>query len=382
MAKHYHVRLLLLSFMILLLRVEVQANSSCQADQIMIKDPITGSIQCQDCLKCPPGEGLSVNCGDVITPSTPVQCKPCVLGETYSASFNTGACEDCANCGVYRETTKACTVTSKARCGRCKPSAYAEGMLGLCRPCSPCCNDGNDIIIPECQVAGVPTGMQCSYLRSDKCSALVTSSTSTTPSTPPPDQSTTPWWPSPSTTSTTETSPSSEPVVILNEDASPNVGLIAGSVVGGLSLVIPILVIAYYKVMRKRWKAFSMRIGVDKVENGAGQAQNREQGNDQEVNRDQTEDRVALPPGDLYQESLLPHPTQEEAGDNSPDKLGVQETKSRPPSCKSSLDSELYGSVKKYTDSSKVQGHSPLSVVSRKTTVTMIEVTDERVTSV
>ena len=45
------------------------------------------------------------------------------------------------NCGEYRETTKACTVTSKAECGRCKPGAYAEGMLGLCKPCSPCCYD-------------------------------------------------------------------------------------------------------------------------------------------------------------------------------------------------------------------------------------------------
>ncbi|CAH3046057.1 unnamed protein product [Pocillopora meandrina] len=79
------------------MNVSVQANSSCQPDQITIKDPKTGSIQCQDCLKCPPGKGLSVNCGDVITPSTPVQCKPCVLGETYSASFKAGGCEDCGN---------------------------------------------------------------------------------------------------------------------------------------------------------------------------------------------------------------------------------------------------------------------------------------------
>ena len=107
-----------------------------------------------------------------------MQCKPCVLGETYSASFKAGGCEDCGNCGEYRETTKACTVTSKAVCGRCKPGAYVEGMLGLCKPCSPCCNDGKDIIIPECQVPGVPKGMQCSYLRSNKCSAFVTSSIS------------------------------------------------------------------------------------------------------------------------------------------------------------------------------------------------------------
>ena len=308
--------------------VSVQANSPCQPDQITIKDPKTGSIQCQDCLKCPPGEGLSVNCGEVITPSTPVQCKPCVLGETYSASLKAGACEDCGNCGEYRETTKACTVTSKAVCGRCKSGAYAEGILGLCKPCSPCCNDGKDIVIPECQVPGVPTGMQCSYLRSNKCSALVTSTISPTPSTPQ-DQSITPWWPSSSTTSTEVISSPSEPAVNLIEENSPNVGVIAGSVVGGLLVAITILVVACRKVMRKRRKAT--------VEDGAGQTQNCEQGNYQEVTREQIEDRVFL-----HEDSPLPHPTQEEAGDNSSEKKGVQETTS-PLSGQNSLGKSITG---------------------------------------
>ena len=83
--------------------------------------------------------------------------------------------------------------------------------------------------------------------------------------------------------------------------------------------------------MRKRRKALSMRIGVVTVENGAGQTQNQEQENneeDEQVNREQTDDRVFLPNRDLYEESPLPHPTQEEAGDKSPEKKGVQETTS------------------------------------------------------
>ncbi|XP_066017355.1 tumor necrosis factor receptor superfamily member 4-like [Pocillopora verrucosa] len=289
-------QLFLFSLLSLLLHVSVQANSPCQPDQITIKDPKTGSIQCQDCLKCPPGEGLSVDCGEVITPSTPVQCKPCVLGETYSASLKAGACEDCGNCGEYRETTKACTVTSKAVCGRCKSGAYAEGILGLCKPCSPCCNDGKDIVIPECQVPGVPTGMQCSYLRSNKCSALVTSTISPTPSTPQ-DQSITPWWPSSSTTSTEVISSPSEPAVNLIEENSPNVGVIAGSVVGGL-LVLPSFSSLYHK-----YHTIS--------------------------------------------------------------------------------DSRLDGSVvKQYTKSSKKQVYSLPNVVTKTTTVTMVKVTDEKVTTV
>ena len=83
--------------------------------------------------------------------------------------------------------------------------------------------------------------------------------------------------------------------------------------------------------MRKRRKALSMRIGVVTVENGAGQTQNQEKENneeDEQVNREQTDDRVFLPNGDLYEESPLPHPAQEEAGDKSPEKKGVQETTS------------------------------------------------------
>ena len=83
--------------------------------------------------------------------------------------------------------------------------------------------------------------------------------------------------------------------------------------------------------MRKRRKALSMRIGVVTVENGVGQTQNQEQKNneeDEQVNREQIDDRVFLPNGDLYEESPLPHPTQEEAGDRSPEKKGVQETTS------------------------------------------------------
>ena len=138
------------------------------------RDKVTGESECVPCLKCPEGQGLSVNCGDVITPQTPIVCQPCVLGKTYSASNDPGACKDCENCGEYRETIKACTLTSKAVCGKCKVGAYPEGLLvGMCKPCSPCCNDGNDIVIPECQVPGVATGMQCTYLRSEKCRKVV-----------------------------------------------------------------------------------------------------------------------------------------------------------------------------------------------------------------
>ena len=133
---------------------------------------MTRSVQCYDCLKCPPGQGLSARCGEVISTKTPVGCKQCVLGETYSSAHEAGACKDCKNCSPYRETIKACTLTSEAVCGSCKIGTYKEPVLGMCSPCSPCCNDSKDIFVPECQVPGVPINMHCSILRATKCSKI------------------------------------------------------------------------------------------------------------------------------------------------------------------------------------------------------------------
>ncbi|XP_066017549.1 tumor necrosis factor receptor superfamily member 10B-like [Pocillopora verrucosa] len=148
--------------------------SSCPGNSITIWDSVTGQVQCQDCLVCPAAQGLSVDCGDIISPQTPIVCKPCELGRTYSSKSEAGACKSCMNCGEYRETISPCTLTSEAVCGtNCKLGAYPEDMLSMCRPCSACCNDTDDIIEPECQVPGVPKNKQCSELRSEKCSKVI-----------------------------------------------------------------------------------------------------------------------------------------------------------------------------------------------------------------
>ena len=149
-----------------ILDIVVETVALCPGDMITKRDKVTGEYECVPCLKCPAGYGLSVNCGDVITPQTPIVCQRCVLGKTYSPANEPGACKDCENCGQYQETIKACTLTSKAVCGKCKVGAYPDDLLPMCQPCSYCCNDGKDIVIPACQVPGVATGMQCTYLRS------------------------------------------------------------------------------------------------------------------------------------------------------------------------------------------------------------------------
>ena len=137
----------------------------------MVKDPVTGSVQCKDCLKCPAGEGLSVKCGDFIYSQTPLVCQPCVLDETYSSAYEAWACKDCKNCGPYRETTKACKLTSKAVCGKCKVGAYEEPLLSKCKPCSTCCNDDKDVVISQCQVPGTYPQMSSAVLQDQESAA-------------------------------------------------------------------------------------------------------------------------------------------------------------------------------------------------------------------
>ncbi|KAL9971831.1 hypothetical protein ACROYT_G018042 [Oculina patagonica] len=254
----------------------------CKVDSITVKDPVTGLVQCQDCLKCPAGEGLSVNCGDVITPKTPLACKPCVLGETYSSAYEAGACKDCENCGQYRETTKPCTLTSKAECGKCESGAYAEPMLGMCRPCSPCCNDGNDIVVPECQVPGVPTNTQCSYARSVKCSKMLAKAiiSTATPSVQT-NHSKVPSKVSSTATSAMVNSRPTEQLAKLPHGASPPREIIVGSVIGGVLLVfIPPLVIFCYCIVKRRI-ARKKANDLARVEADVGQRHKDEQGNDQ-----------------------------------------------------------------------------------------------------
>ena len=62
----------------------------------------------------------------------------------------------------------------------CKTGYYEEDMTGTCEPCSPCCNDGNDIREGECEVPAVPTSKQCSALRTKCNKAMSNVSESTT----------------------------------------------------------------------------------------------------------------------------------------------------------------------------------------------------------
>ena len=287
---------------------------------------MSGSVQCQDCLKCPAGEGLSVNCGDEIPSSTPIVCEACVLGETYSSAYEAGACKDCKNCGSYRETIKACTLTSKAVCGKCKIGAYEEPMLSMCKPCSPCCNDGKDIVISQCQVSGIPANKQCSFARSGKCNKVAnTASVSTVTPTVETNHSAVK-----STTSVTRpvlNSVRSDPIATLPYDASSSLtNVIVGSVfvVVFVVFILPLVFLIRY-VLVKRRKARKRVNDLALAETAVGERPEQVQGNDDQANAgEQNETDQPTSDADISEETTVPV---QESGHKSEDKAGIQETK-------------------------------------------------------
>ena len=235
--------------MMFVLRMSVSASPICPGSSITIQNPATGHVQCQKCLVCPAGQGLSVDCGDVITPQTAIVCKPCEQGMTYSSKSEAGACKTCTNCGEYRETIKSCTLTSNAVCGEnCTLGAYSEGIRGMCRPCSACCNDGNDYIEPKCKVPWVPKNKQCSDLRLKKCSEKIVNTTTVEE-----NHST-----SSTSTSTHTGLPVSPPVTrgVVRDSASTNdVSLPNGAIIGiviGVLLVALILAARFIYIVKTR----------------------------------------------------------------------------------------------------------------------------------
>ena len=233
--------------MMFVLRMSVSASPICPGSSITIRNPATGHVQCQKCLVCPAGQGLSVDCGDVITPQTAIVCKPCEQGMTYSSKSEAGACKTCTNCGEYRETIKSCTLTSNAVCGEnCTLGAYSEGIRGMCRPCSACCNDGNDYIEPKCKVPWVPKNKQCSDYRLKKCSKKIVNTTTVEE-----NHST-------SSTSTHTGLPVSPPVTrgVVRDSASTNdVSLPNGAIIGiviGVLLVALILAALFIYIVKTR----------------------------------------------------------------------------------------------------------------------------------
>ena len=129
-----------------------------------------GNITCLNCPKCPPGSGSTVPCGGVVPYNTSVECKVC-MPEHYSDSLSPESCKPCSTCMPDEVMVAKCTKVSDTRCS-CKPCSkgyYRNETMSKCLPCSCCCLDGMDVVVPECVSQGMPPTQSCSYHKSKPC---------------------------------------------------------------------------------------------------------------------------------------------------------------------------------------------------------------------
>ena len=86
---------------------------------------------CRQCPKCPPGQGLLIQCGSRVPVGTTTDCQPCEANKTYSDGYDLSHCKPCNLCGL-KEVVQDCTPRQNRKCGGCPPGYYLEPHLDAC----------------------------------------------------------------------------------------------------------------------------------------------------------------------------------------------------------------------------------------------------------
>ena len=132
---------------------------SCKYDEFQVED-VFHNVSCLPCPSCPPGYGLTPQCGSFIKYGAKVECQPCELGTTYSATYDISSCHPCGICSDHQKVIRNCTLESNSKCNQsCSSGFYYEEMTGDCRACSWCCNDGRNTVKDQCK--DMPYYKQC-----------------------------------------------------------------------------------------------------------------------------------------------------------------------------------------------------------------------------
>ena len=247
-------------------------------------------VTCKVCPKCPPGEGVPVQCGSKVPYGTNTDCVSCEANKTYSDSYDSSHCKSCNMC-EEKIVVQECTAKRNRECGGCPPGYYLDPHLDTCKECFFCCND-----VPEnhrlqiCKNLGMPANLQCEVTdRNKKCkmqTLLVDRTTTVKPVTKRTTKSTTG---STSTTvsvgaiamatSTANNDPSKlKPIptfgtqVISGSNGLPKVGrTLRGVIGGGLGFLIAvcIMILAGIKCKQsKQRQRQSTKVDYNKVEQG------------------------------------------------------------------------------------------------------------------
>ncbi|XP_046845331.1 uncharacterized protein LOC124439148 isoform X2 [Xenia sp. Carnegie-2017] len=142
--------------------------SECKKNEFGIVSK-NGKLTCRNCSylpKCPKGQGLSIDCGDLVPSSTRIQCLKCIPGETYSENYDRKSCRPCksVDCHLNEKINGKCEMNrDTSSCGGvCKTGYYPEKINSLdnCKPCS-LCPDSHTTRIKKCENDGEPWDRQC-----------------------------------------------------------------------------------------------------------------------------------------------------------------------------------------------------------------------------
>ncbi|XP_074621475.1 uncharacterized protein LOC141879991 isoform X2 [Acropora palmata] len=143
-------------------------TSTCKYNEYTVESE-SGNLTCLKCHSCPAGSGLVPQCDTIIKASeTKNECKPCVLGKTYSAHHDISSCEPCNTCSNHQTVVKTCTLYSDSQCkDTCSKGFYFEDSTGDCQPCTWCCPDGSIKVESGCKE--MPLYKQCDVNTARRC---------------------------------------------------------------------------------------------------------------------------------------------------------------------------------------------------------------------
>ena len=138
---------------------------SCKYNEFEVED-VFHDLSCKPCPSCPPGQGLTPPCGSSIKYGMKIECQPCQLGITYSATNGISSCRPCGICSNHQKMVRNCTLESNSKCNQsCSSGFYYEEMTGDCQACSWCCNDSRNTVQDQCK--DMPYYKQCDAIEID-----------------------------------------------------------------------------------------------------------------------------------------------------------------------------------------------------------------------
>ena len=150
----------------------------CEPSQYTVLNPQNREeiVKCQDCPRCPRGEGVPVQCGSKVLDGTSLHCKPCEHGKSFSNTTDSATCLSCHECGK-KTVLHQCNLTDNRICGDCPAKHFLEPHLNDCVECFNCCSDvpDNERMTQCGKILGLPKSEWCEPNEKNKlCSKVNT----------------------------------------------------------------------------------------------------------------------------------------------------------------------------------------------------------------